>query len=469
MARAELLERYRALPLPSTTEESWRFTDLKGFDPDAYAANGAVGVESAPGLLELDAAGIVHVSEAGIEIERAPEGIRFERLEDHPRLGELVGADEKFAAHNAAALGERPARARPEGRRAREAAVRADHEHGRGGIALLAAARRRRARVAVHSDRGVRLRRLPSSPPTRMRPSSSSSGRPRSSSTSRSRISRARPGTSPRTTPASSATPSSTGSPAASARRRARSGSRTTWPARARPRASPARTSPTATSTSTTTPSRSTWRRTRPRTSPSRARSGTTPRAVWRGMIRVEKDAQKTNAYQENRNLLLSAQRARGLDPRPRDHGERRPLHPRRHHRPGRPRAALLPDGPRPLAGRGGAPDRPRLLPGHPRPHRARAGPRGARQTALEARIPVKPVSGEDVTRLGSGGPDRDGDLPHGPRYHGSVAVTAESQARRAQAARRLPDLRAADPRQAARLPRLGGNSRRSPARCWTR
>ena len=28
--------------------------------------------------------------------------------------------------------------------------------------------------------------------------------------------------------------------------------------------------------------------------------------AVWRGMIRVEKEAQKTNAYQENRNLMLS-------------------------------------------------------------------------------------------------------------------------------------------------------------------
>ena len=27
--------------------------------------------------------------------------------------------------------------------------------------------------------------------------------------------------------------------------------------------------------------------------------------AVWRGMIRVEKEAQKTNAYQENRNLML--------------------------------------------------------------------------------------------------------------------------------------------------------------------
>jgi Fe-S cluster assembly protein SufD len=30
--------------------------------------------------------------------------------------------------------------------------------------------------------------------------------------------------------------------------------------------------------------------------------------AVWRGMIRVEKDAQRTNAYQENRNLMLSKQ-----------------------------------------------------------------------------------------------------------------------------------------------------------------
>ena len=33
--------------------------------------------------------------------------------------------------------------------------------------------------------------------------------------------------------------------------------------------------------------------------------------AVWRGMIRVEEDAQKTNAYQENRNLLLSDRRTR--------------------------------------------------------------------------------------------------------------------------------------------------------------
>ena len=32
-------------------------------------------------------------------------------------------------------------------------------------------------------------------------------------------------------------------------------------------------------------------------------------RSVWRGMIRVEPEAQKTNAYQENRNLLLSPTR----------------------------------------------------------------------------------------------------------------------------------------------------------------
>ena len=53
-------------------------------------------------MLELEAAGIVRVSDGGLEIERAPDGITFEPLADHPRLGELVGADEKFAAHNAA-------------------------------------------------------------------------------------------------------------------------------------------------------------------------------------------------------------------------------------------------------------------------------------------------------------------------------------------------------------------------------
>jgi Fe-S cluster assembly protein SufD len=102
-ARAELFERYRALPLPTTSDESWRFTDLKGFDPDAFASNGQVPGPVPGTMLELDTAGVATVSESGIEIERAPEGVRFEPLdESHPRLHELVGTDEKFAAHNAA-------------------------------------------------------------------------------------------------------------------------------------------------------------------------------------------------------------------------------------------------------------------------------------------------------------------------------------------------------------------------------
>jgi Fe-S cluster assembly protein SufD len=102
VARAELLERYRALPLPTTKDEAWRFTDLRGFDPDSFEADGVVAVAAAPTMLEIDAAGVAHVSEGGIEIDKAPDGLRFEPLADHPLLGTLVGADEKFAAHNAA-------------------------------------------------------------------------------------------------------------------------------------------------------------------------------------------------------------------------------------------------------------------------------------------------------------------------------------------------------------------------------
>ena len=102
MARPDLIERYRALPMPTTKDEAWRFTDLAGFDPDSFSANGASAVAAAPAMLEIEAAGLAHVSEAGIEIEAAPDGIRFEPLGDHPLLGSLVGHDEKFAAHNAA-------------------------------------------------------------------------------------------------------------------------------------------------------------------------------------------------------------------------------------------------------------------------------------------------------------------------------------------------------------------------------
>ncbi len=104
MTRAELKESYAALPLPTTNDESWRFTDLKGFDPDSYGANGHGAVAKPAGaMLDVDVTGLAVITESGIGIERVPEGIVFEPLTDaQERLGTLVGHDEKFAAHNAA-------------------------------------------------------------------------------------------------------------------------------------------------------------------------------------------------------------------------------------------------------------------------------------------------------------------------------------------------------------------------------
>jgi Fe-S cluster assembly protein SufD len=83
--------------------EAWRFTDLRGFEPDAYSADGVAAVAAAESMLDVDAAAIALVDEGGIVIEREPpEGVVFGPLGGHDRLGELVGADEKFAAHNAA-------------------------------------------------------------------------------------------------------------------------------------------------------------------------------------------------------------------------------------------------------------------------------------------------------------------------------------------------------------------------------
>jgi Fe-S cluster assembly protein SufD len=102
VTRAELTERYSQLPFPTTSDEHWRFTDLKDFDPEAFSANSAPEIVAAPTMLDVDAAGLAVVSEAGIEIQRAPDGITFEPLSDHEQLGTLVGTDDKFAAHNAA-------------------------------------------------------------------------------------------------------------------------------------------------------------------------------------------------------------------------------------------------------------------------------------------------------------------------------------------------------------------------------
>ena len=103
MARTELLERYQALPLPTTRDEAWRFTDLKGFDPDSFGhARGQTPEMSPAPMLDLAVSGLVTVTEARHRDRACAEGITFEPLADHPRLHELVGWDEKFAAHNAA-------------------------------------------------------------------------------------------------------------------------------------------------------------------------------------------------------------------------------------------------------------------------------------------------------------------------------------------------------------------------------
>jgi Fe-S cluster assembly protein SufD len=105
MSRTAALDRYKELPLPDTAQEAWRFTDLRGFDPDSFghAPVSDAGTGPQQTMLDLDVAGLAVVTEAGIAIERAPDGIRFEPLTDAAeRLYELVGWDEKFTAHNAA-------------------------------------------------------------------------------------------------------------------------------------------------------------------------------------------------------------------------------------------------------------------------------------------------------------------------------------------------------------------------------
>jgi Fe-S cluster assembly protein SufD len=106
--RAAAAARYAELPLPSTADEHWRFTDLRGFDPDSFVRNGQVhgpGSATPPAetVLEVDVSALATVDESGITIVRdAPEGVTFQPFTDHERLGQLVGTEEKFAAHNAA-------------------------------------------------------------------------------------------------------------------------------------------------------------------------------------------------------------------------------------------------------------------------------------------------------------------------------------------------------------------------------
>jgi Fe-S cluster assembly protein SufD len=103
MSRADALAAYERLPIPDTSEEHWRFTDLAGFDPRDISVTGTVPTKATASMVDLDVAGMATVTADGIEIASAPDGVTFAPLpEDHERLYSLVGWDEKFAAHNAA-------------------------------------------------------------------------------------------------------------------------------------------------------------------------------------------------------------------------------------------------------------------------------------------------------------------------------------------------------------------------------
>ena len=104
MSRSDALAAYEKLPLPDTTEEHWRFTDLRGFDPDSFGhVRGQTPSRPEGTMVDLDVSGRATVTADGIEIEKAPDGVTFEPLtDDNERLYSLVGWDEKFAAHNAA-------------------------------------------------------------------------------------------------------------------------------------------------------------------------------------------------------------------------------------------------------------------------------------------------------------------------------------------------------------------------------
>jgi Fe-S cluster assembly protein SufD len=99
ITRDEARTRYESLPLPTTADEHWRFTSLRGFE--RLSDTGTVSDTVSAPMLDLDVSGFARVNESGIEIVSAPDGVTFEPLPaDFP--AELVPEDDKFAMENLA-------------------------------------------------------------------------------------------------------------------------------------------------------------------------------------------------------------------------------------------------------------------------------------------------------------------------------------------------------------------------------
>src|SRR5437763_1549019 len=78
MSRSEILGAYEALPLPTTKDESWRFTDLRGFDPDAFTATGEGARPER--MLAIEVSGLAAVVELFVEDEAKLEYVSLQNL-----------------------------------------------------------------------------------------------------------------------------------------------------------------------------------------------------------------------------------------------------------------------------------------------------------------------------------------------------------------------------------------------------
>jgi len=97
LTREQAAKRFDELPLPTTADEHWRFTDLRGFEPTQVPGTSVPGTGTA--ALDLDVVARAHVTENGIEILSAPEGITFEPLPADYEA-KLIPDDDKFAVEN---------------------------------------------------------------------------------------------------------------------------------------------------------------------------------------------------------------------------------------------------------------------------------------------------------------------------------------------------------------------------------
>jgi Fe-S cluster assembly protein SufD len=112
--RARGRSRYQELPVPNQKQKGWEFTDLTRFDPDSFPVVDGGDLDTEPAHAPLVAAhdrpAVAAVDAAAqARVETVPEGVTVctlaEAIRDHPvvvkaHLGSLVADGDKFAAQN---------------------------------------------------------------------------------------------------------------------------------------------------------------------------------------------------------------------------------------------------------------------------------------------------------------------------------------------------------------------------------